>query len=179
MIPQTFDISEQSVWFNLMMKQSKTGAGGGVETLPDYIRRVMRDKDLTFSQVAALSNNAISQGHLNDLVKGNSSNPTVAVLKGLARGLGVSEDEIFAVARGKDARAGETDELAARFYTIGDKVRTISASPSREELRSLARFIDNEVERVRQSEVDPRPAPRAKGRKAVKRVAKAAPKKRA
>src|SRR5688500_17821009 len=73
------------------------------ESLSDYARRVINDKGLNYREVARRSGGGISHATVGDIVKGDPRSYGTETLRALAKGLGVSEDEIFAVARGKDA----------------------------------------------------------------------------
>lgn len=75
------------------------------ETLPDYIRRVISEKNLNYREVARRSGGAITHSAVHDIINGRSKDYKVSTLKGLAKGLEVSEEEIFAVARGKSVDA--------------------------------------------------------------------------
>jgi transcriptional regulator with XRE-family HTH domain len=115
------------------------------EILSDYVRRVMKEKNLTFKQAEKRSRRSISTGTLNDIIQGRNTNPTVAILKGLARGLGVSEDEVFTVARGlriDHQREFDESDIAALFY----KYRQLSER-NKKELRPILEVIDHEIER--------------------------------
>lgn len=74
------------------------------ETLPDYVRRVIHEKGLNYREVARRSGGAISHGAVGHIVNGVSTDVRKDTLQALAKGLGVPEDELFAVARGKDIR---------------------------------------------------------------------------
>lgn len=70
------------------------------EKLADYVRRVRREKGLSTSDVQQRSGGGISDAYITRIENEQSLNISVSKLQALARGLGVSEDEIFAVARG-------------------------------------------------------------------------------
>jgi len=71
------------------------------ETLADYVRRVIKEKGLNYRLVSRQSGGQISHTTVGDIVSGAQKGITVETLQALARGLGVDEDEIFEVARGK------------------------------------------------------------------------------
>lgn len=88
------------------------------EHLPDYVRRVMSEKALNYREVARRSGGVISHTTVFDVVNQRTKDVKTETLTALAKGLGVSEDEIFAVARGM-ATAGELplDEVRVlEFY---------------------------------------------------------------
>src|SRR5919206_2156312 len=74
-----------------------------IEDLADYLRRVRNEKGMSQRDVEIKSGNRISKGYIGQIenreVLGHSVTPQK--LQALAVGLGVSEDEVFAVARGK------------------------------------------------------------------------------
>lgn len=70
------------------------------ETLAEYVTRIIREKNLKHHEVKEISGGAITDGYVRGIMTGKARNPSVDKLKALARGLGVSEDEIFKVARG-------------------------------------------------------------------------------
>ena len=85
--------------------------------LGEYIKKIRQEKDLSVENVARQSGGGISGSYVNK-IENENVNPTTPKLKALAKGLGVTETEIFAVARGvsieKNAVAVE------RFARIAD-----------------------------------------------------------
>lgn len=77
-----------------------------VETLGDFVRRVRTEQRLSLADVQARAKRAgheIGTTHINRIENGfiEAASVTPKKLIALAAGLGISEDEIFAVARGK------------------------------------------------------------------------------
>lgn len=75
------------------------------ETLAEYVKRVRLDKRLSLADVERNSRRSgpgISNAYVSQIENGQMTNPTIDALIGLAKGLEVSEDELFAVARGKN-----------------------------------------------------------------------------
>ena len=70
------------------------------ETLGQYVARVVKERGLKHHEVREMSGGKITDGYVRGIMTGKAKNPSVDKLKALARGLGVSEDEIFRVARG-------------------------------------------------------------------------------
>jgi transcriptional regulator with XRE-family HTH domain len=60
----------------------------------------MEEKQLSSRDVEARSQGKIADAYVLKIKKGITTNPTVSKLQALAVGLGVSEDEIFKIARG-------------------------------------------------------------------------------
>ena len=71
-----------------------------IETLAQYVTRIIKEKGLRHHEVGKLSGGRITDGYVRGLMTGKAKNPSVDKLKALGLGLGVSEDEIFRVARG-------------------------------------------------------------------------------
>ena len=71
-----------------------------LETLAQYVTRIIKEKGLRHHEVGKLSGGRITDGYVRGLMTGKARNPSVDKLKALGLGLGVSEDEIFRVARG-------------------------------------------------------------------------------
>ena len=57
------------------------------------VRRLRRELDLTQAQLARRS--GLDQGHISQIESGKRANPTTAVVKRLARALGVSAAELL------------------------------------------------------------------------------------
>jgi len=72
----------------------------GVETLSQYVRRILEEKHLTMTDVEQRSEKGIADAYVANIVKGLAANPSVDKLKALAVGLGEPEDDVFKVARG-------------------------------------------------------------------------------
>jgi transcriptional regulator with XRE-family HTH domain len=127
------------------------------ETLSEYVRRVMREKKLTFKDVEERSRNTVKIGTVSDIVQERTTNPTVSTLKALAKGLGQPEPEVFAVARGEsltedpeyrrwkyaslfDDSNKLTPEQMRRFETIMDIARReVTRMLEEQELETLHR----------------------------------------
>lgn len=77
------------------------------ERLPDYVRRVRNEKGFSLSRVEKNSGGEIDASYINRIENDLIRNVTPEKLNALAKGLEVSEDEIFAVARGKRLTDGE------------------------------------------------------------------------
>jgi len=68
--------------------------------LPDYIRRIRSEKGLSTADVEKKSGFTVTDGYVSHIENGRVRNVSPEKLRALSKGLGVSEDEIFAVARG-------------------------------------------------------------------------------
>ena len=82
-----------------MVKKSPNGQSE-VETLSQYVKRIMDEKHLKVHDVEVRSGKGIADAYVANIVSGVAKNPSVDKLKALAVGLGVDEDDVFLVARG-------------------------------------------------------------------------------
>jgi transcriptional regulator with XRE-family HTH domain len=88
-----------------------------IESLADYVRRVRSEKRYSLPEVERRSGGLISNAYVSRIENGQAVNPTPEKLKALAKGLGVSEEEIFNVARGKRVPTPTlNDEIRALFF---------------------------------------------------------------
>lgn len=117
------------------------------ESLARYVRRVLKEKGLSYAEVEERSEGAISDSYIGNIVTGSVGSVTVAKLKALARGLDVSEDEIFGVARGT-AAADLRDFRQSRFATLFDKYSSLPDDDQKEVL-ILLETVEHEIERRR------------------------------
>ena len=69
------------------------------ESLGQYVKRIMKEKQISLNDVEAMSGKKITDAYVGSIIKGKAKNLTVDKLQALARGLGVDEDEIFRIAR--------------------------------------------------------------------------------
>jgi transcriptional regulator with XRE-family HTH domain len=90
-----------------------------VETLSQYVARIIKEKGLKQDEVGKLSGGKITDGYVRSILTERATNPSIQKLQALARGLGVSEEEIFRVARGLSA-AGESDaeEERSNYHVV-------------------------------------------------------------
>lgn len=92
-----------------------------VEELADYVKRLRFEKGLSQREVEVKSGNRISKGYIGQIenreVLGHSVTPQK--LQALAVGLGVSEDEIFAVARGKSLEPMTPTDFRSALDALG------------------------------------------------------------
>ena len=103
------------------------------ETLAQYVARIISEKNLKHHEVKEISGGEITDGYVRGIMTGKARNPSVDKLKALALGLGVSEDEIFRVARGLPYE-GEHHEQQSNYRVI---VNLMSASLKNRTLTEL------------------------------------------
>jgi len=113
------------------------------ESLEDFVRRVRKEKGLSTPDIERISGGTITDGYVSQIENGYIKNVSPEKLIALAKGLGVSEEEIFAVARQKPLGAdAEDEELQVLFY----RYKTLSKK-DKEELKSVWGMVKAEVDR--------------------------------
>lgn len=112
-----------------------------IEKPSEYIRRVIREQRLTFGEVKERSRGEISTGYLNDLLQENTTNPSVKKVQALARGLGVSEEEMFRVFRGLSIDGDDFDSDLAQLIEIWHRLRPENRPFLIEQAEALTRVI--------------------------------------
>jgi transcriptional regulator with XRE-family HTH domain len=93
-------------------QSQNAGVSKPVETLAQYVTRVMQEKKLRPKDVERRSGGEIDDAYVIKIMKGITTNPSISKTQALAQGLGVDEEELFRVARGlplkgKQVRGGE------------------------------------------------------------------------
>jgi len=113
------------------------------ETLSDFVKRIRIEKNLSLSNVHRRSGGQIAGSYVSRIENGYILNVTPKKLRALAKGLGVSEDQIFAIARGLEKESlGAEAELAALLQ----KFQTLKKE-DRDDLRVLIEVVDREIDR--------------------------------
>ncbi len=115
------------------------------ENLPQYVARVLKEKQLTLQEVAQRSRQKISKAYLCNLLHNHSSNPSVEKIKALASGLGIQPQEIFAVLEIQSIDANRSFHgsiFAALYY----KYKRLS-DDSKKELALLLSIVDREIDK--------------------------------
>jgi transcriptional regulator with XRE-family HTH domain len=137
------------------------------ESLADYVRRVMSEKGLTYREVQARSRNGITTGGVSDIVQGKTKNPGIHTLSALARGLGVPEEEIISVARGKDPE-GDPDFKNWKFASLFDDAQQLTPEQMKDfevlmeiARREVQRMIQEQEKELPRKPRRPPPAPKA------------------
>jgi transcriptional regulator with XRE-family HTH domain len=103
------------------------------ESLAEFVRRVRREKRLSTPDVERNSGNQITDGYVSQIENGYIKNVSPEKLHALAKGLQVSDDEIFAVARGKSLEPSDImEEVNVLFFgwedaSEEDKAATLDA----------------------------------------------------
>ena len=113
-----------------------------INNLQDYVRNIIQKKELNYRQVARRSRGMISHSTVYDIINGRNRNPSLSALRGLAKGLGVTEEEVFASATGKTL---QKDTVDARLALIGLKFRELTDEKrvdAEAQLRALERVVE-------------------------------------
>src|ERR1044072_1822620 len=97
------------------------------ETLAEYLKRVMRQKNLKVADVQHSS--GLSQGYINQLLKGTKTNLTIETIGILAKALDLDGFELFAAAYGKTPENTTVDP-----HLLGDTVAKLILNPELIEL---------------------------------------------
>lgn len=95
------------------------------ENLSDYLRRVIRERNLTYRQVAERSGGRISHAAISDIISGKTKGIKSSTISALAKGLGVTEEEIFAVIRGKSP-ADDPDYKNWKYASLFDDAKKLT-----------------------------------------------------
>jgi transcriptional regulator with XRE-family HTH domain len=98
------------------------------DSLAEYLREQMEGKGLSTYDVARRSGNLITHQTVWSLLNAQGKDVKVGTLKALAKGLGISEDEIFAVARGKSVSGDlqlEESKLLEYFRVLTPESRDV------------------------------------------------------
>ena len=115
------------------------------ETLASFIAKVMHNKRMTSYDVQLRSGNEINQSYVVKLKNGEHSNVSTGKLKALAKGLGVPEEEIFAIARGTQVKKSVV--LDERFENLSLKFSGLPPT-KKEKLEALIELMDREIDRA-------------------------------
>ena len=105
-------------------------------TLGKYVDAIMKEKELSSTDVERASGNTISDGYVDNIVKETAKNLTVEKLKALAIGLDTDEEALFRVARGLPP---EPDDQAWPPESLSRAVNRVVGS--REFVKILKRMI--------------------------------------
>jgi transcriptional regulator with XRE-family HTH domain len=100
------------------------------ETLAEYVKRVRAGKGYSLAEVSRRSGHQIANSHISRIENGYSTNITSEKLSALAKGLGVPEEEIFAVARGKSLTG--TEVMNAEMAHFASRVQKLTPQQKRD-----------------------------------------------
>lgn len=132
------------------------------EPLADYVRRQIRDKDLSYRQVAQRSGGEISHATVSDIINGRITNPSTNTLVALSKGLGVPVEEIFAVARGKSPTE-DPEYRNWKYAALFDDAKKLTPEQMAK-FETIMEIARREVERMLQEQANE--SSRKKGKRA-------------
>lgn len=137
------------------------------ESLANYVKRVRADKGFSLADVRRNSGLEIANSYISRIENGEVTNVTPQKLRALARGLGVSEDEIFAVARGKPLGPMSPTDFYTALEALGVEqfqayggVNNLSDEDRAEIVGVLTAMIEQKLKRKQTA-----PKPRGPGKK--------------
>ncbi len=119
------------------------------ESLADFVRRVRDEKNLSLTDVERQSGGLITNGYVSRIENGFVLNPSPKKLQALAKGLGISEDQIFAAARGNGPQS--EDELFRMMLDELYAKRQEATGSEREFIDGNIRMLLNEMDRRRRA----------------------------
>ena len=90
-------------------QSQNAGVSKPVETLAQYVTRIMKEKKLRPKDVERRSGDEIDDAYVIKIMNGITTNPSISKTQALAQGLGVDEDELFRVARGLPLKANKSE----------------------------------------------------------------------
>lgn len=121
------------------------------ESLPEYVRRVINEKGLTFRQVEERSKSGESKvtgAYVNKIVNSivfDVTTLSIDKIQALARGLGEPEETVFSIIRG--VKPNKEVVIDKQFENLSLKFSGLP--PTRKErLQSLIEMMDREIERA-------------------------------
>lgn len=84
--------------------------------LSKHIQSLMKEKGLSTYDVARNSKHSVSAATITKILNSEIQSSSIGTLKGIAKGLGITEDEIFRVARGLPPRPESRFEFYAEAF---------------------------------------------------------------
>lgn len=149
--PKSGNVSSPSVknYSEISCNESDSLLDVQLPTLQDYVNKVF-DETEGLSEVKA-SNRAtrlkhkISPGYISNIRTGKAKNPTIELLQGLAAAIGRPEDDVIAIARGKQlSQHGEFQE--SLFAVLWNEYKQLTAT-QKKEVRHLVEMLQREIQR--------------------------------
>jgi transcriptional regulator with XRE-family HTH domain len=114
------------------------------ESFADYVRRVANEKVLTYREIARRG--GISSPSISDIISGKTIHVKASTIAALAKGLGVSEEEVFAAYSGKSLAAPEVFD--SEIYVMFRGFDELS-DEDKADLLGTIRMLAAEVQRRR------------------------------
>src|ERR1044071_1375520 len=138
------------------------------ESLAEFVRRVRNEKRLSLNDVQRQSGNKIANSYVSRIENGIVTNVTPEKLKALAKGLQVSEEEIFAVVRGKSP-ADNPNFKKWKFAALFDEAEQLTPEQMAK-FEILMEMARREVQRMLREQAEAVPPPKPKRMPKITRV---------
>lgn len=113
--------------------------------ISDYVRRIANEKGLSYRKIAEKSGGLITHSTVSDVINERVKNLSSATITGLANGLGVTEQEIFDIVRGKISN--NEIVIDEQFENLSLKFSGLPPS-KKERAQALIELMDREIERL-------------------------------
>ena len=114
------------------------------QSLCHYVRRLLAEKSLSLADVELRASGKISDSRIAGLAAGDCDNLRCETLRALAKGLGIAEERLFAVAIGM-----ENPEVQEYDFLVLYRKYTDLSSADRQEVDGLLALLHREIERLR------------------------------
>lgn len=120
------------------------------ESLADYVRRILKEKNLSLRDVEENSGHQISNSYISKIISEAVRNPTVKKLKALARGLNEPEEKVMRFAFGRTPSEKHVFDTAEEeeLQNIIDKFLALPEE-DRKEFRIFWQMVNGEIDRRR------------------------------
>lgn len=114
-------------------------------TLAKFVDRICSERSISAYDIAKRSGGEISAAHAQRIRTGKVSNPTNAKLKALAKGLGITKDELYTVLAGKEPDANTI--IDPRLHRMGRNYKKLKAR-DKQAVDPLLDLLDREIQRL-------------------------------
>lgn len=115
------------------------------ETLQEFVKRVRNEKNLSTTQVEKKSGGTISSSYVTRIENEPYKKVSPEKLIALAKGLDITEDEIFSVARGKVPN--QNSVVSEKFERLSLKFGGLNSS-KKAKAEVLIEVLERELERM-------------------------------
>lgn len=115
------------------------------ETLAEFVQRIRREKRISLNEVVTRSGGQVSNAYVSKVENGLILKVSVPKLRGLAKGLGITEEEIISVAQGNPMKG-----LSARLEIISLKFGNLpkdKQSKAEPVIEALDQYLDSLAEK--------------------------------
>jgi transcriptional regulator with XRE-family HTH domain len=136
-------------YIKLLAVKRNRGSSSPKEDLSDYVRRILKEKNLTLRQVeqnSRLQGNKITHSYLSKILSRAATNPSSDKIQALAIGLGVHPSEVYQAAGEQmpvDLEEFKNSELAVLFF------KSLALDEEgKQELRTIIRWAHARVDEL-------------------------------